>query len=153
SGIIFMRCEFLALRDVALHCVGTTTAQPMSKLEQIHRCAHERVRSFHRKTMKKIVATALCRRVLMRELRAPRHSGAATFHTFPWRLGQVVRRQLELLAQFAVKRLKSGRDVELELFACGGFWQISRAVNALAECNPNWCASQRQQASRGVVTI
>src|SRR6266446_2685685 len=98
-----MRCELLAVRHIALHLIAAARMQSMPRLDEIHRCAHERIdcgRSEARKWQSAImVGTPRC----PESFRGSAQRADPTNHSFPWRMRKIVGRERKFLAHLSVE--------------------------------------------------
>ena len=129
-----MRGQLLAFGDVALHFTTAARVQPMPRLKQVHRCAHERIDSFRSHTPEPVILSEA-----KRSRRIPRTYGQVpprdpsislgmtdVSHAFWWRVGQVIRRELKYFTQFRIKTFERSGQFVLDALACIRFLQLGK---------------------------
>ncbi len=129
--------DLFALRHIPLHLIAAARVQPVSRLEKIHRCAHERIDCF-RSEMRQHVTFRFTTKITKRiGIDATNiffvfaaifvvYGPSRVLHSFPRGMRQVIGRQREFLAQLGVETFERGRQFALDALARAGFVQFRK---------------------------
>src|ERR1700730_10463455 len=139
----------------------------MTRLQKVHRRAHREVDRARggamehirfRSTTKDAKTTKMIRFGFLKSLFVSfvifvAQDTGIFFHALPWRMRQIVARQLKLPAQFRVESLERSSKFLFNPFARGCFFQLREMRNRLAKSDPDRSSSKRQPISLRVEAV
>src|SRR5207253_7239756 len=149
-GIIFVRRHRFTGRDVCLHLVAAVGMQPMAHLQNVHRCAHERIDSTSGESSQRQGRRAAP------TADGPSRTGISArcpYHSFLWRVRKIIEVELKSFAQLEIKFLERGAEFALDPLTRVRFRQLRTTWDRLTEREPNGRSAKWQPAPSVVKAI